>query len=55
MFYIARNSIAITPQMTKRKALALWEANKVGNGGNARYQLCKHTDRVNPTVVMELN
>jgi len=54
MFYIARNTLAITPQMTKKKALALWEANKV-EGGTDLYQLCKHTDSVNPTVIMDLN
>jgi len=52
MFYIARNTLAVTGPMTKKAALALWEANKVND---AKYTLCKETGRVNPTVVMELN
>jgi len=52
MFYIARNTLAVTRPMTKKAALALWEANKADD---ACYTLCKETGKVNPTVVMELN
>lgn len=53
MFYIARNSLAVTGTMTKKAALALWETNKATDG---RYQLCKETGNMaqfNP--VMDLN
>ena len=53
MFYIARNTLAVTPAMTKKAALALWEANKATDG--ARYELCKEDGNINPTVVQILN
>jgi len=52
MYYIARNTLAVTGPMSKKAALALWEANKATDG--ARYQLCKETGSINPVVVMEL-
>ena len=57
MFYIACNTLAVTPNMTKKKALEMWENAKFDLAGieASKYQLCKHTDRVNPTVVMDLN
>ncbi len=52
MYYIARNTLAVTAPMSKEAALALWKANKATDG--ARYQLCKETGSINPVVVMEL-
>jgi hypothetical protein len=52
MFYIARNTLAVTGTMTKKAALALWEANKATDG--ALYQLCKASNSWNPVVVMDL-
>lgn len=53
MFYIARNTLAVTRPMTKKAALALWETNKATDG--ARYELCKETGNINPTVIQTLN
>lgn len=56
MFYISRNTLAITPTMTKKAALAMWTAEK--NRADLMpgvYQLCKETCRVNPVVIMDLN
>jgi len=53
MFYIARNTLAVTRSMTKKAALKLWAETTVTD--DARYQLCKETGKFNPTVVMELN
>lgn len=53
MYYIARNTLAVTRGMSKKAAIALWDANKAADG--ARYQLCKETGSVNPVVVMDLN
>ena len=57
MFYIARNTLAVTPNMTKKAALAMWENAKfdLATEGNSKYQLCKETGSVNPVVVMDLN
>lgn len=59
MFYIARNSMAITRLMTKKAALAVWAEEKNCGAGKGcfpgKYTLCRHTDKLNPTVVMELN
>jgi len=52
MYYIARNTLAVTGPMSKKAALALWSANKATDG--ASYQLCKETGSVNPVVVMNL-
>lgn len=52
MFYIARNTLPFTRNMSKKAALALWEANKATDG--AQYQLCKDTGSINPVVVMDL-
>ena len=52
MFYIARNTLPFTRNMSKKAALALWEANKTTDG--AQYQLCKDTGSINPVVVMDL-
>jgi ABC-type transporter Mla MlaB component len=55
MFYIARNTLAVTGNMTKKAALALWEANKSTEATDgAQYQLCKDTGSINPVVVMDL-
>ena len=60
MFYIARNSLAVTGPMTKKAALDVWADIKVhGTGGPCkryRIQLCKETGNMaqfNP--VMNLN
>lgn len=56
MFYIARNTLAVTGNMSKKAALALWEAKKSTEGADgARYQLCKASGSINPVVVMDLN
>jgi ABC-type transporter Mla MlaB component len=55
MFYIARNTLAVTGNMTKKAALALWEANKSTEATDgALYQLCKASNSLNPVVVMDL-
>jgi hypothetical protein len=55
MFYIARNTLAVTRTMTKKAALALWEANKSTEATDgALYQLCKTSNSWNPVVVMDL-
>lgn len=55
MFYIARNTLAVTGNMPKKAALALWEANKSTEATDgALYQLCKATSSINPVVVMDL-
>ena len=58
MFYIARNTLAVTGPMTKKAALALWADIKAMGQVNAtdRIQLCKETGNMaqfNP--VMDLN
>ena len=58
MFYIARNSLAVTLPMTKKAALELWNAadKTPAEIDEARWQLCREEyDKLNPTVVMELN
>ena len=55
VFYIARNTLPFTRNMSKRAALALWEANKSTQAADgALYQLCRDTGSVNPVVVMDL-
>ena len=55
MFYIARNTLPFTRNMSKKAALALWEANKSTEATDgAQYQLCKDTGSINPVVVMDL-
>ena len=55
MFYIARNTLAVTGNMTKKAALALWEASKSTEATDgAQYQLCKDAGSINPVVVMDL-
>ena len=57
MFYIARNTLAVTKPMTKKAALALWEQTELlPEDTTARWQLCKETGNTaqfNP--VMDLN
>ena len=57
MFYIARNTLAVTGPMTKKAALSLWADIKAMGQVNAndRIQLCREDGKLNPTVVMELN
>ena len=57
MFYIACNTLAVTPNMTKKAAIAMWENAKfdLATEENSKYQLCKETGSVNPVVVMDLN
>lgn len=55
MFYIARNTLPVTRNMSKKAALALWEAKKSTEAtDDAQYQLCKDTGSINPVVVMDL-
>lgn len=55
MFYIARNTLAVTRNMSKKAALALWETKKSTEATDgAQYQLCKDTGSINPVVVMDL-
>jgi len=57
MFYIARNTLPFTRNMSKKAALALWEANKSTEAtDSALYQLCKATatSSINPVVVINL-
>ena len=57
MFYITRNTLAVTRPMTKKAALALWNAADMTPAqiDEARWQLCRETGKLNPEVVMELN
>ena len=55
MFYIARNSLAVTRPMTKKRCLELWASHSHTVTDDAKYTICKETGKVNPTVVMELN
>ena len=55
MFYIARNTLAVTRPMTKKAALELWNKNAIPAWLEDKYTLCKETGKANPTVVMELN
>ena len=58
MFYIARNTLAVTGPMTKKAALALWADIKAMGQVNAndRIQLCRETGNMFAfTPVMDLS
>jgi hypothetical protein len=43
--------------MTKKKALEMWENAKFDlvDIEDCKYQLCKDTSKINPTVVLDFN
>jgi hypothetical protein len=55
MFYIACNTLAVTPLTTKKKALETWESVREFDADpGSVYELCKEVGTVNPHVVQRL-
>ena len=56
MFYIARNSLAVTGLMTKKRCLELWADHAHTVTDDAKYTVCKETGNPYDFVpVLELN